>query len=64
MDFLLFMFSNFLNDSVLECLCGLLVVIVYRLTLALLKMCAKMAKIYGNPSSMRNFCFLKEKVHS
>lgn len=32
--------------------------------MAILKMCTKMAKIYGIPSSIKNFCFLKRKIHS
>lgn len=64
MDFILFMFSiPFLNDIEIYlltsgCSC------VYILTLTILKMCAKMATTYGIPSSIRNFCFLKEKIHS
>lgn len=63
MGFILFMiFIPFLNDTEVSlmtsgCCCE------YILTMAILKICTKMAKIYGIPSSIKNFCFLKRKIH-
>lgn len=63
MGFILFMiFIPFLNDTKVSlmisgCYCE------YILTMAILKICTKMAKIYGIPSSIKNFCFLKRKIH-
>lgn len=35
----------------------------YTLTMSVLRMCTVMAKMYGIPSSMRNFCFPKRETH-
>lgn len=63
MDFVFFMiFIPFLNDtdvSLMTSGCYW----EYIVTMAILKMCLKMVKIYGIPSSVKNFCFLQRKIH-
>ena len=68
MDFIIFMFSiPFLNDIEISlltsgCSCVCVCVCVYKVTLTILKMCTKMSKTYGIPSSIRNSCFLRETL--